>query len=120
MTQRSSRETAGSSKGVVGIWFVLAIGWFVIVIGSAFLLGGLALALPFIPGLQEWSKTITLYDLFSGVGYYFAVLMAIIGAITALAVAETHPDEIDLIVIGISLLGVVILILLIVGKFISG
>lgn len=85
-------------------------------VAGPFIFGGLALAAPLVPPLREWLQTITLYDLFVTVGFWYAIVMSVVGMqIGFLPKPNGKPREALEWMFGGA--GLVIFLLLVAGRF---
>lgn len=100
------RQNRGAS-----IWASLALVWLMIAALISWGIGAFSLAALYLPFVREWLKGVTLYDFVSGIGYWYAILMAVVGA--AVLLISGPKDRLATLISG---LGIGILILLVAGK----
>ena len=103
---------------MVKAWAFLVVLFGAIALVIAFTIGGLAVVTPFIPGVKDWSKTLTLYDITSTFGFWYALLMCTIGILFYPVLGQSSSIA-EKLRVPISLPAVIILVLLIVGLRIS-
>lgn len=112
-------------RGLVELlWISVGIIYVVITFVISLAIGAFVLFAPYVPRLARWMETVTLYDLMP-LGYVYAILMSLVGMgffLHSVEEKSKHRNYVmrtaDRLEYGVSILGTVIFIALLIGIFV--